>query len=266
MTGSDKRKNGNGFGKIEDELNGGLLNEVDESLDQVQHQLSDLQSQLQSPSEKLAKLVAKQKELCRNLNEDINKTRRIAYSALGLAVLALIVTGVIGAISLKLQSDVKKLHHTISVLGNEMITLKQDQEPSALTQAVEPANGSGEQIAAMKARLDELQHQQEEILKRFMTLEAPVKSKSTKISKPAADMPKVWSVNFASFRKEGYAKRKAAEFSLNGFPVQIKRVQVKDEIWHRLYATGFNTKEEASTYAERADRALNLGSVWVSVN
>lgn len=85
-----------------------------------------------------------------------------------------------------------------------------------------------------------------------------VKTKQ-KIVTPVSD----WSVNLIAYKQQWYASSKAAEFAQKGVPVEILPVKINNVTWYRLRVGGFNNKEEASLYAGRVKKALNLSSVWV---
>jgi cell division protein FtsN len=85
-----------------------------------------------------------------------------------------------------------------------------------------------------------------------------VKTKQ-KIVTPVSD----WSVNLIAYKQQWYASSKAAEFAQKGVPVEILPVKINNVTWYRLRVGGFNNREEASLYAGRVKKALNLSSVWV---
>jgi len=72
-----------------------------------------------------------------------------------------------------------------------------------------------------------------------------------------------WSVNLIAYKQQWYASSKAAQFAQKGVPVEILPVKIDNVTWYRLRVGGFNNREEASLYAGRVKKALNLSSVWV---
>ncbi|MEW5908402.1 MAG: SPOR domain-containing protein [Thermodesulfobacteriota bacterium] len=278
MPESDKKSNGNGSGKQNGDFNGNLLNEMDEGLDQVQIQLSELQSQIQSPSEKLVKLVGRQKELCKNLNVSINKTRRIAYSAMGLALAAAMAAIAAGVFSFLLQSDIHRLDRNFSLMGSELVALKQNNKTEMIESLNKSVDENRQSISMILSRLEDFRKELRVSGSRISAVDKELKTISEIASgakKKGSDQPapktprlitKTWSVNFASFKNYGYARRMAVLFSKQGFPVEIMEIRIGEETWYRLYVPGFNSKEEAVTYALRVEQVLNLGSVWLGRN
>lgn len=72
-----------------------------------------------------------------------------------------------------------------------------------------------------------------------------------------------WSVNLVAYRQQWYAESKAAEFGRKGIPVEVVNVKVDNTNWYRLQVSGFKNREEASLYATKVKKTLNLSSVWV---
>ncbi|MEQ1528427.1 MAG: SPOR domain-containing protein [Methylococcales bacterium] len=72
-----------------------------------------------------------------------------------------------------------------------------------------------------------------------------------------------WAVNLIAFKQDWYAKAKANEFRQKGVPVDVVTVDVNNVTWYRLRVGGFSGKADASAYAGRVKKALNLSSVWV---
>jgi hypothetical protein len=98
-----------------------------------------------------------------------------------------------------------------------------------------------------------------------------VKKKSSKAShktiatakRPTTASSTNWSVNLIAYKQQWYANSKADEFIQKGVPVEVIPIKIKDITWYRLRVRGFDTKQEASSYAARVKKALNLTSVWV---
>jgi cell division septation protein DedD len=89
------------------------------------------------------------------------------------------------------------------------------------------------------------------------------KTESIKIKKKYASTSSNWSVNLIAYKQQWYASSKANEFIEKGVPVEIIPVKVDNVTWFRLRVGGFVDREEASVYAGRIKKALNLSSVWV---
>ncbi len=72
-----------------------------------------------------------------------------------------------------------------------------------------------------------------------------------------------WSVNLIAYKQQWYASSKANEFINKGIPVEIIPVKLNNVTWYRLRVGGFSDKTDATAYAGRVKKALNLSSVWV---
>ena len=72
-----------------------------------------------------------------------------------------------------------------------------------------------------------------------------------------------WSVNLIAYKQQWYASSKANEFINKGIPVEIIPVKLNNVTWYRLRVGGFSDKVDATAYAGRVKKALNLSSVWV---
>ncbi len=129
---------------------------------------------------------------------------------------------------------------------------------------VSDVNDETGQVAALEARIKELEKKLAKatappVKKAASKKSAPVKRSPPKPKAPSAS----WSVNLISFKQDWYANRKAAEFSKQGVPAKVIPVQVKGQTWYRLSVSGFKSRNEASAYAARVKRTHNLDSVWI---
>ncbi|MEE9339859.1 MAG: SPOR domain-containing protein, partial [Methylococcaceae bacterium] len=70
--------------------------------------------------------------------------------------------------------------------------------------------------------------------------------------------------NLVAFRQKWYAKNKLQEFNKKNVAAELIQVKVKGETWYRLRVKGFKSEKEASRYATKVKKTLNLGSVWVT--
>jgi len=75
-----------------------------------------------------------------------------------------------------------------------------------------------------------------------------------------------WSVNLTAFEDLNYAKAKAAKLLQKGIPVKVIPVDMNNTTWYRLKVGGFKNKEEATAYADKIKRSLNLNSISVVNN
>jgi len=73
-----------------------------------------------------------------------------------------------------------------------------------------------------------------------------------------------WVVYLISFKQDWFAKRKADEFAGKGISARVSKAESKGENWYRLSVDGFKSRAEASNYAAKVKKTLNLDSVWIT--
>ena len=277
---------------IFDELNEQInqLWAVNESLKQQIAEISYSSNQENSVVEELESLQNEQHKLRKYFNENEGKVPVATFIAIGIAILALLVAGVLGAIDYGAQSDNTDLTELIATLDKKIKIL-------AIKDNSDEINKVNTQISLLIAKDDELNKHLEEaktafqssslkpvvdnlvennghnqaaikqLLAKVETLEKNkfVSSSLTKPKNPKKAVAKVmWVVNLVSFKQEWYAKRKATEFDKKGIPAEVLNVVVKGENWFRLRVRGFKSKNEATAYAVKVKKTLNLSSVWVT--
>ncbi|MGR8998230.1 MAG: SPOR domain-containing protein, partial [Gammaproteobacteria bacterium] len=108
-------------------------------------------------------------------------------------------------------------------------------------------------------------------LEKKKTAEAAVKKVSAKKPVPVkkskiTHLAKNWSVNLVSYKEKTYAKNKAAKFLQKGVPVKVIAVNVNNVKLYRLKVDGFKSKLDATSYASKIKKSLNLSSVSVDQN
>jgi hypothetical protein len=76
-----------------------------------------------------------------------------------------------------------------------------------------------------------------------------------------------YSVNVVSYQQEWFAESKAAELRQQGIPVEVAPVDITDSgTRYRLKVSGFKTKGEANTYANKVKKTSGFADTWVGVN
>ena len=75
-----------------------------------------------------------------------------------------------------------------------------------------------------------------------------------------------WSVKLTAYDDLSYAKGKAAKLLQKGIPVKVIAVDMNKAKWYWLKVGGFKSKEEATAYAAKIKKSLNLNSVSVVNN
>ncbi|MEY2667346.1 MAG: hypothetical protein RLZZ384_1517 [Pseudomonadota bacterium] len=76
-----------------------------------------------------------------------------------------------------------------------------------------------------------------------------------------------YSVNVVSYQQEWFAESKAAELRQQGIPVEVAPVDINDSgTRYRLKVTGFKTKGDANTYANKVKKTSGFTDAWVGTN
>ncbi|PKM10743.1 MAG: hypothetical protein CVV13_11805 [Gammaproteobacteria bacterium HGW-Gammaproteobacteria-3] len=205
----------------------------------------------------------------------------IAYSALGVALTALVMVIIFGYIGWSSNEQEDELVQQIATLeeNQEGIIAKNaiiDDLNTKIEQQSQTLTGLNEQVSAwetVKAEFSESQTRQKTLneavtgladrLKR-LEVKKPLKTSQKAVTKPR--QTKTWSVNLVSFRQKWYADEKAAEFAKKGLAPKVVAVKVKGETWYRLTVDGFKNKTDASAFAAQARKNFNLDSVWLGKN
>ena len=233
-------------------------------------------------------LQKEQRKFRKTLKESESKVPVMTYIAMGIATVALLVGGILGAIGYGAKTDVENLSELVTTLEEELeiVTAKNstagNQEVNSKINTLQLKDqGFSEQLAeinqrvqqpnALKTVVDDLvvqnDHAQKAIETLLATIEVLEQKKSTVRAKKRVKKPIVkveWVVNLVSFKQEWYAKRKAEEFKKKGIPAKVEQVKIKGKQWFRLRVKGFKSKYEAAAYAVKVKKTLNLSSVWVT--
>ena len=75
---------------------------------------------------------------------------------------------------------------------------------------------------------------------------------------------KQWTVFLVSLPDTVQLDKRYKKFRRFGVATERQQVTVNGKQWHRLYVTGFSSKEAAGTFAGKATRLLGLKGVWVA--
>jgi len=243
-----------------------------------------------SVAEEINALQKEQRKLRGALKESGSKVPVITYVTLAVAILALLVGGILGAIGYGAKTDAESLTEQIAMLEEEIEIISAKDTGASVREANFKINalqtkdeGFNEQLAglnkrvqqpdALKVVVDDLVAQNDHAQKAIEGLLASVETlelQKSAISKKRVKKAKKaianveWAVNLVSFKQEWYAKRKAEEFKKKGIPAKVEEVKIKGKKWFRLRVKGFKSKYEAAAYAVKVKKTLNLSSVWVT--
>ena len=276
--------------KVYDELNA-QINQLWEENERLKQQIEEVSNSTEKTDQITENVDSLQKDLNklrRQSKESGNKIPVVTYVVMGIAVLALLIGGGLGAVGYGAQSDVTVLTELVATLEEEIETLtakdvakdvkKMDEKIALLTEGNErlntqliDLNETVKKTSPIKVVVDDLVVQNEHAQKAIELLLAKVgtleqrKLVSSAKRKAKKAIPKVtWVVNLVSFKQAWYANRKATEYEKKGVPAKVSPVKVNGESWFRLTVKGFKSKYEAAAYAVKVKKMLNLTEVWVT--
>ena len=260
----------------------------------LKRQLAEISSTpVTDHGDEIERLVNAQQAIKKQIEKQTGNAPIIAYSALGIAIAALLMAGAFGYSGWDTSVEIEELAQRVVTLEDNQeaiivknndkevneINAKIDQQNQTLTELaaqLTALTGGGEDenasppLTALNTELSAAISQQKTLNDSISALDARIKQLETKTPRPLS--PKTvgktfdshnWSVNLVSFRQEWYANRKAAEFAKKGIHPEVIAVQVKGEPWYRLTVKGFKTKSDALAYAARVKKNFNLDSVWL---
>ena len=264
-------------------------------------QATDITEKNSFATEKINDLQKEQRKLVKSIKENSSKPPMLTYIALGIALLSLLTGGILGAMGLGASADVAGLTELVTTLEEEIEILTANNSKTGVKQLdekiklltakddflnnkLDELNDGGSQSVFLKSVFDDLVKQSDLSKKSVEELTAKVdkleqgkvqrkpQKKLSKIKKAIirksptkkAISKKSWAVNLVAFRQKWYAKNKLQEFNKKNVAAELIQVKVKGETWYRLRVKGFKSEKEASRYATKVKKTLNLGSVWVT--
>jgi len=233
----------------------------------------------------------------KQINDYENKVKKaaiITYTSLSFGIVALLSTVVMGIIISSVQTKVSKLTELVSILEEDMSNIagkNSDLEINNVDSSVEQlnhkANGFTEQFEeqtqsssdisenvktadvtkqAAVNKSNDKQKTKTSVLENKKLSEAAIKKisaeKKGNNTQPAAG----WSVNLTAYEDLNYAKSKAKNFIQKGIPVKVIAVDMNNTKWYRLKVVGFKNEKEATAYAAKIKKSLNLNKVFVRKN
>ena len=233
----------------------------------------------------------------KQLNDYENKVKKaaiITYISLSFGIVALLSTVVLGVIVSSMQTKVTKLNELVSILEEDMSTIagkNSDSEISnddaSIEQLNQKVNGLPEQIKvqtpsslessetvkntdetkqAAVSKTNDKEQIKPPVLENKTSSEAVVKKVSSEKKENPTQSAAGWSVILTAYEDLSYAKSKAEKFIKKGIPVKVIAVEMNNTKWYRLKVGGFKNEEEASAYAAKIKKSLNLNTVSVGKN
>jgi len=181
----------------------------------------------------------------------LKKAAIITYTSLSFGVVALLSTVVMGVIVSGVQTKVSKLTELVSIFEDDMSDIAEKNTDIEINNS----DLSIEQLYQKTSGLPEQLEKQEQLssgaAKKRVTA---VDTKQT-----ASD----WSVNLTAYEDLSYAKSKAAKLIQKDIPVKVVAVDMNNAKWYRLKVGGFKNKKDATSYAAKIKKSLNLNTVFV---
>ena len=234
------------------------------------------------------------KKLIKDCENKVKKAAVITYASLGFGFVALLSTVAMAVMVSSMQTKISKLSDLVSILEEDMGSiagknpdLEINNSDSSLEQLNKKLNALPEHLeeqtqsfpdtsenettadvtkqAAVNKPVDKLQTKTS-VLENKKPSEVPTKKVSVEKKSTNAQTALSWSVNLTAFEDQSYAKGKAAKYVQKGIPVKVIAVDMNNKTWYRLKVGGFKNKEEASSYAAKIKKSLNLNSVSVVNN
>lgn len=223
---------------------------------------------------------------------------RLSYAAIALSLAALGTALTVGYLNLQTRTELTKLKAMQSIIQEDISGLneKLDSDNHPAEEGAEkssylsdeskatpeyrptavgspsPAETEMIQVKAAPAQVTAGNHTAERSVRKTQALpvKAAIKTALPKSPRGYEAKPDAgssgghWSINLASFREIGDARKKAAEFRQKGVAVQVTKIGIKRATWYRLSVPGFKTKEAASIHSTRLKKLLRLNSIWVA--
>lgn len=233
----------------------------------------------------LDELASKQHDFETNLA----KTSTLNFTALGLAVVALLIAAGFAFLSnsrnTDLRAEVSRLSaqqaqvrqhdspHRYDALADKIESLS--QQVSKLTAEKTTSLDSVEQQPISAEKPDDALEQQKNLLDRLERLENKVQQLSAKpavqpkrAAQPRSHAPKAqdYSINIGAFQKAATAEKKAERLRNEGVTVDINEVVVDGKNWYRLTIPGFTSMQEAQRFSENLKKQFGIKSVWIGVD
>lgn len=179
-------------------------------------------------------------------------------------------TSTINANRENLQKQLDELKAANSVTAGQITEINKTLQKNlssakangVLDKKIAELNNQNQQV---DAKLEDLQNKVS-ALKKNTVVAAPIaaavapKPEKKNIA-PADDH---WTVNLIAFKQDWYAKRKAEEYAAKGIPAKVSKTVSKGENWYRLSVDGFKSQAEATAYAAKTKKSLNLDAPWVT--
>jgi len=271
------------------------LAELSGRVDTLQNAIESLQAMAVSQPEELEKLTREQKKSTKALDQTLQKSALLGKGALATAILALIGIGVMAVLFFGSQGDIEQLQEKVIAMEDDLAVLVGKQNAGELQQVKQNVSQLTTKIADLSTQFAALQDKlvsgtlpaptQDDAIQQGLSENstqiadtnkqlaaltariAKLEKRKTAVRKTKASTVKTgWAVNLISFKQKWYAQRKSEELKKKGIPVEVLAVKIKGENWYRLRVGGFKSKHEASSYASRIKKTLNLSSVWVARN
>ena len=221
----------------------------------------------------------------------LKKAAIITYTSLSFGVVALLSTVVMGVIVSGVQTKVSKLTELVSIFEDDMIGIAEkntdieiNNSDFSIEQLNQKISGLPEQLekqaqfssGAAKKRVTAVATKQTDLNKSInsqkikthglektqpskVTIKKVLTEKKASITQATSD----WSVNLTAYEDLSYAKSKAAKFIQKDIPVKVVAVDMNNAKWYRLKVVGFKNKKDATSYAAKIKKSLNLNTVFV---
>ena len=222
------------------------------------------------------------------LNDYENKLKNAAimtYASLGFGAVALLSTMVMGVVVSGVQTKVSKLTELVSIFEDDMSGFAEkntdveinnsDLSTEQLSQNISglpeqfTSSAAKKRVTAVAAKQIDLnkpiagQKTKTHVLEKTKQSEAIEKKIAPEKKANITQAGSGWSVNLTAYEDLNYAKSKAAKLIQKDIPVKVIAVDMNNATWYRLKVVGFKNKKDATSYAAKIKKSLNLNTVFV---
>ncbi|MBU2570126.1 MAG: SPOR domain-containing protein [Gammaproteobacteria bacterium] len=233
----------------------------------------------------LDELTSKQQDFETNLA----KTSTLNFTALALAIIALLIAAGFAFISNNRNTDLRAEISRLSAQQAQVGRLDSRHGYDELAAKIESLSRHVSELASGKTtaldtaeqkpisadKSNDLLEQQKNLLDRLNRLENKVQQLSIeraaepkRAAQPRSHAAEAqdYSINIGAFQKAATAEKKAGRLRKEGITVDINEVVVDGKTWYRLTIPGFSSMQEAQRFSETLKKQFGIKSVWIGVD
>jgi len=275
------------------------MNEQSERIRLLENEVTELRRRGDNASE-IEEIESHVKKSKQDAQEGFKKLKVWIYSALGVAILAVILACLGFFFNSAVEEDVVQLESSLLDIEDKMAVPLLNPNDRKITdiqaqmqglkvtvdKALKEAdlfnvsqkqmsgsnlNAQKESLVLLAKKIMQLEQELGQIKNNKVARKVTRKSKPKRVVKVTKKRPtrkavkKVeWVVNLAAFKQRWYTDKKVEDFKSKGIRAEVFVIDLEGVDWFRIRVTGFKNKVEARNYANKVKLVLNLSSVWVA--